>query len=75
MRPSVKPGIIYTDDSPELIRACEHVRWNQDASTPHLSEKEVRCAEFKKERRLCLGTNLVSQRDGGTTQWKAAAIA
>ena len=33
-----KPGVMRTENSLEIVRACEGLCWNHDKSTPHRSE-------------------------------------
>ena len=49
LEPDRKPEVIYTDNSLELGKACEHLSWNHCTSTPHRSETngiaKEQCAE------------------------------
>ena len=36
--PIQKPGIIYTDNTKEFVKACQELQWNHDTSTLHRSE-------------------------------------
>ena len=38
LEPDRKPKVIYTDNSLEFGKACEHLSWNHCTSTPHRSE-------------------------------------
>ena len=38
LKPDRKPKVIYTDNSLESGKACEHLSWNHCTSTPHKSE-------------------------------------
>ena len=40
---SVKPKRVYTDNAPELIRACRDLRFPHDKSTPHRHTSNAHC--------------------------------
>ena len=39
----VTPTRMYTDNAPELIRACADLRWRHDKSTPHRHQSNAYC--------------------------------
>ena len=46
LEPSRKPKVIYTDNSVEFGKACEHLSWNHCTSTPHRSGTKRDCCDI-----------------------------
>ena len=69
LEPGRKPKVIYTDNSLEFGKACEHLSWNHCTSTPHRSETNG-IAE-RAMRRVKEGTSAVPLQSGLDENWLA----
>ena len=65
--------VIYTDNSLEFGKACEHLSWNHCTSTPHRSETNG-IAERAGRRRVKEGTSAVLLQSGLNESWWADSM-
>ena len=72
LEPERKPKVIYTDNSLDFGKACEHLSWNHCTSTPHRSETNG-IAE-RAVRRVKEGTSAVLLQSGLNESWWADAM-
>ena len=72
LEPDRKPKVIYTDNSLEFGKACEHLSWNHCTSTPHRSETNG-IAE-RALRRVKEGTYAVLSQSGLDENWCADSL-
>ena len=72
LEPERKPKVIYTDNSLEFGKACEHLSWNHCTSTPHRSETNG-IAE-RAVRRVKEGTSAVLLQSGLNESWWADSM-
>ena len=72
LEPTRKPKVIYTDNSLEFGKACEHLSWNHCTSTTHCSETNG-IAE-RAVRRIKEGTSAVLLQSGLDEKWRADSM-
>ena len=72
LEPERKPRVIYTNNSLEFGKACEHLSWNHCTSTPHRSESNG-IAE-RAVRRVQEGASAVLLQSGLNESWWADSM-
>ena len=74
---TMKPKVIYTDNSWEFGKSCEELSWNHCTSTPHRSQTNGDCWESSAQNWggdfCCAVAIRLGRKMGGRIPWKATA--